>query len=69
MMINTTNIRISDSFISEETNKIYLNLYVPQLIAYVSIILDRHEDIPKAIERYKDITEIKNYLNQPLLNQ
>ena len=68
-MINTTNIRISDSFISEETNKIYLNLYVPQLIAYVSIILDRHEDIPKAIERYKDITEIKNYLNQPLLNQ
>ena len=69
MMINTTNIKISDSFISEETNKIYLNLYVPQLIAYVSIILDRHEDIPKAIERYKDITEIKNYLNQPLLNQ
>ena len=68
-MINTTNIRISDSFISEETNKIYLNLYVPQLIAYVSIILDRHEDIPKVIERYKDITEIKNYLNQPLLNQ
>jgi len=68
-MINTTNIRISDSFISEETNKIYLHLYVPQLIAYVSIILDRHEDIPKAIERYKDITEIKNYLNQPLLNQ
>jgi len=68
-MINTTNIKISDSFISEEINKIYLNLYVPQLIAYVSIILDRHEDIPKAIERYKDITEIKNYLNQPLLNQ
>ena len=62
-------IRIQDSFISEETDKIYLHLYVPQLIAYVSIILDRHEDIPKAIERYKDIHEIRNYLNQPLLNQ
>jgi len=62
-------IRIQDSFISEETDKIYLNLYVSDLWAYVSIILDRHEDIPKAIERYKDITEIKNYLNQPLLNQ
>ena len=62
-------IRIQDSFISEETDKIYLNLYVSDLLAYVSIILDRHEDIPKAIERYKDITEIKNYLKKPLLNQ
>lgn len=60
-------IKITDH--SFHNDKIYLNLYVSQLLAYVHIEVDRHEDIPKLIEKYKDINEIRNYLDQPLLNQ
>jgi hypothetical protein len=60
-------IKITDHLFYD--NKISLILYVSQLLAYVHIIVDRHEDLPKVIEKYRNVNEIRNYLNQPLLNQ
>lgn len=38
-------------------------VYASQLGLYVGLEVDRHSDIPRTIEYYKDIENINKYLN------
>lgn len=44
-------------------NKFFMIVYASQLGLYVGLEVDRHSDIPRTIEYYKDIENINKYLN------
>ena len=51
-------IRVVDFSYTQDFSKYILLLYVSDLLAYVSIEIDRHKDIHKMIEYYKDLKNI-----------
>lgn len=54
-------IKILDYAVTD--NRVFLLFYVSQLLSFAQVEIDRKLDITKCIEYFKDLTNLRTYLN------